>query len=71
MIKVRGGTSKIVVSAKDIKKLQNNIMVMVTQAMDFRPTRNESIEILEELMHILSNSEERFNTINRSARLAS
>jgi hypothetical protein len=64
MIKVRGGTSKIVVSAKDIKKLQNNIMVMVTQAMDFRPTRNESIEILEELMHILSNSEERFNTIN-------
>ena len=64
MMKVCAGTSKTVVSAKDIKKLQNNIMVMVMQLMDFMPTRNESIEILEELMQILSNSEERFNTID-------
>jgi hypothetical protein len=60
MMKVCAGTSKTVVSAKDIKKLQNNIMVM--QLIDFGPTRNESTEILEELMQILSNSEERFNT---------
>ena len=56
--------SKTVASAKDIKDLQNNIMLMVMQLMDFRPTRNESIEILEELIQILSNSEERFNTID-------
>ena len=60
MMKVCAGASKTVVSAKDIKKLQNNIMVM--QLIDFGPTRNESTEILEELMQILSNSEERFNT---------
>lgn len=71
MMKVCAGTSKTVVSEKDIKKLQNNIMVMVMQLMDFMPTRNESIEILEELMQILSNSEERFNTIDWIARLAS
>ena len=64
MMKVCAGTSKTVVSEKDIKKLQNNIMVMVMQLMDFMPTRNESIEILEELMQILSNSEERSNTID-------
>jgi hypothetical protein len=64
MIRVCAGTCKTVVSAKDIKKLQkNNIIVMLMQLMDFGPTRNESIEILEELMHILSNSEEWFNTI--------
>jgi hypothetical protein len=57
------GTCKTV-SAKDIKKLQNNIMVMEMQLMDFEPTRNESMEILEELTQILSNSEERFNTID-------
>jgi hypothetical protein len=57
------GTCKTV-SAKDIKKLQNNIMVMEMQLMDFEPTRNESIEVLEELTQILSNSEERFNTID-------
>ena len=56
------GTCKTV-SAKDIKKLQKNIMVMEMQLMDFEPTRNESIEALEELMQIVSNSEERFNTI--------
>jgi hypothetical protein len=57
------GTCKTV-SAKDIKKLQKNIMVMEMQLMDFEPTRNESIEVLEELTQILSNSEERFNTID-------
>jgi hypothetical protein len=57
------GTCKTV-SAKDIKKLQNNIMVMEMRLMDFEPTMNESIEILEELTQILSNSEERFNTID-------
>jgi protein-arginine kinase activator protein McsA len=61
---VCAGTSKTVASAKDIKELQNNIMVMVMQLMDFGPTRNESIEILEELMQILSNSEERFNIMD-------
>ena len=40
------GTCKTV-SAKDIKKLQKNIMVMEMQLMDFEPTRNESIEVLE------------------------
>ena len=64
MMKVCAVTSQTVVSEKDIKKLQNNIMVMVMQLMDFMPTRNESIEILEELMQILSNSEERSNTID-------
>lgn len=59
MMKVCAGTSKTVASAKDIKELQNNIMVM-----DFGPSRNESIEILEELMQILSNSEERFNIMD-------
>ena len=39
-------------------------MVMEMQLMDFEPTRNESIEVLEELTQILSNSEERFNTID-------
>ena len=57
------GTCKTV-SAKDIKKLQNNIMVMEMQLMDFEPTRNESMEVLEELTQILSHSEERFNTID-------
>jgi hypothetical protein len=64
MMKVCAGTSKTVASTKDIKELQNNIMVMVMQLMDFGPTRNESIEILEELMQILSNSEERFNIVD-------
>jgi len=64
MMKVCAGTSKTVASAKDIKELQNNIMVMVMQLMDFGPTRNESIEILEGLMQILSNSEERFNIMD-------
>ncbi len=45
MMKVCAGTSKTVASAKHIKELQNNIMVMVMQLMDFGPTRNESIEI--------------------------
>jgi hypothetical protein len=64
MMEVCAGTRKTVVSAKDIKKLQNNIKVMVMQLMDFGPTRNESIQILEELMQILSNSEKRFNTVD-------
>ena len=64
MMKVCAGASKTVASAKDIKELQNNIMVMVMQLMDFGPTRNESIEILEELMQILSNSEEGFNIMD-------
>jgi hypothetical protein len=37
------GTCKTV-NAKNIKKLQNNIMVMEMQLMDFEPTRNESME---------------------------
>ncbi|HYZ51006.1 MAG TPA: hypothetical protein VE593_08970, partial [Nitrososphaeraceae archaeon] len=63
-MKVCAGTSKTVVTAKDIKNLQNNIMTMVTRVMNLRTTRNGSIEILEELIQILSNSEERFNMIN-------
>jgi uncharacterized protein YdiU (UPF0061 family) len=64
MMKVCAGASKAVVTAKDIKNLQNTVMSMVTQVMGLRTARDESIEILEELMQILSNSEERFNMID-------
>ena len=64
MMKVCVRASKTVASAKDIKDLQNNIMLMVMQLMDFRPTRKESIEVLEELIQILSNSEERFKIMD-------
>jgi hypothetical protein len=50
---------KTVVNTKDIKKLQNNIIVMISQVMDFKPTRQETVQMLEGLIQILSSSEER------------
>ena len=53
--------SEVTVSMNDIKKLQNNILIMVRQLMDFKPTHKEATEILEHLMRMVSSSEERIN----------